>query len=141
MKKSLWMSATSLVAVHAEFKLKTMRVISGEVTKNIPAEYEAGFEMMLPEDWVAPKKVRLTPWERFRLALYTWESKQTSTTLRYLAGSSPECVVRQYNRMNDTRLVVRYVDEPDSDNVKHAIVPEVVGRLCPTIVEDYVNWQ
>jgi hypothetical protein len=122
-------------------KFKIMKVFKDKVTKNIPAELWEGFDMMLPEDFDQPKRIRLSPWERFRMALYIWEAEQTSSTKRYLAGSSPECVIRQYNRVMECRYVVKYVDEPDSDNAKHAIVPNRIGRLCPTILDDYVNWQ
>jgi len=134
------MSVTSLVAVLAEFKLKTMKVFKDKVTKSIPADLWEGFHIMQPEDFDQPKKIRLSPWERFRMALYMWEDKQTSHTKRYLAGFGPECVLRQYNRTMEVRYVVKYVDEPDSDNAKHAIVPRKVGVLCPVKVDDYTNW-
>jgi len=117
-----------------------MKVTVGNVTKNIPQEYHSGFTAMQPDEFDKPDKIRLTPWERYLIALHTWEFKQTSTTRRYLAEFKPECVLRQYNRKHEARYVARYVDEPDSDHARHAIVPDSLGKLCPVIMDDYVNW-
>jgi len=38
-----------------------MRVIQGEVKKDIPLDYLPGWKMMLPEDFEQPKRIRLTP--------------------------------------------------------------------------------
>ena len=106
----------------------------------IPSKYWEGAKVITEDQLDSPDKIRLSEWERFILAEATWRLTLDWTVKNFLEDVSPECVVREHNRTAEVRFLVRYVGEPDSDDVKHAVTTRAVGVTCPTIVDDYKDW-
>jgi hypothetical protein len=117
-----------------------MKVNIGDSVKNIPEKYHHGVFLMKESQLEAPKKVRLTPFERFLFAEASWRKKSLdSFILDYMEKTVPTHASVQVNRAGKKRYVVHYVGD---DYDVTAIVPKSVYRKCPKELrtKQYFEW-
>lgn len=118
-----------------------MKITIGEIVKNIPKQFVDGVFLISKEQLEAPKKIRLTPFERFLFAEAAWRSSHVdSWTRMYLKGFKLTHAAVQFNRAGQKRYIVFY-DGKDGINAM-AVVPRGVYNKCPIELrtKDKMEW-
>jgi hypothetical protein len=116
-----------------------MRIIAGEVTKEIPKEYALGLKLVKPSMFDKPDKIRPSNLERFLFAEAAWRVKLAETdplVYEYIShnDSFPVRAEVQVNRKNERRHLVVY------SNKVVAITPRTVVDLFPNTKWVNVDW-
>ena len=117
-----------------------MKILIGEVWKNIPIEYWEAAKVIDESFITAPKKIRLSNEERFLLAEMAWRitPARPAIILEYLKDMSPVGVEIQVNRYGDGRCVINYVSE--SGIKAQVVVPNTFRHVGTPISYNNVNW-
>jgi hypothetical protein len=117
-----------------------MKVNIGDSVKNIPKRFHPGVFLVKESQLEAPKKIRLTPFERFVFAEATWRKESLDAFVQdHLNRTVPTHASVQVNRARDKRYVVHYTgDLYDA----LAIVPKSVYKKCPNELrtKQYFEW-
>lgn len=108
-----------------------MKVSIGNSVKDIPKKYLDGVFLVKESQLEAPKKIRLTPFERFLFAELAWRKTLNKLSFGYLKGFNATHAAVQYNREGNFRFVVYYDHESNGLNAM-AISAKRVWRSCPS---------